>query len=192
MRSIVAASRSISVVIILTLLFSGALVQAQDLKPKKNWVYSIVQVWYDSDLLAISWHQIEGAVASEIWIKGPDKWRPNRNGGWRKAHYLDAVDLFAYQFHGINGFEPGKTYTFRIRYIDADGNKGPASKPFKHKMLPCWVFHRFWETHEINENHVWPKAVRYKDLEGDEHGPVPAEWKMKNTRRCKGVKFQDK
>ena len=66
---------------------------------------------------------------------------------------------------------PGETYTFRIRAIDAEGNKSQMSRMFKTTVPACWVLKKYWHT---------GKRTPLKHF-GDE---APPKWAAENIVGC--------
>lgn len=175
MQGIIYFAKRSAWILVLAALLSGALVQAQQLKaPKIHKIYTTYNLNIPNRL-AIPWSHVEGEAGAEIWIKGPGKWKPKRQGGWKEANAYTELEDRSHA-HVFLGLMPGNTYTFRVRAVDKDGKKGKASKPFKVKMIPCWIFNRYWET-------------GYKLQPGDLDRPAPEKWKIKNTVNCEGVRF---
>ena len=67
---------------------------------------------------------------------------------------------------------PGERYTFRIRAIDAEGNKSQMSKKYNVIVPPFWAFKKLWNTGEKTPRRQWDKEA-------------PPEWAAENSPGCK-------
>lgn len=162
-------------IIVFAALLSGALVQADRLKAPKIITEMTNQYWSYPNVVELFFTHVEGEAGIEVWIKGPREWKPKRQGGWHPVSHFSTEERFEHG-HQFVGLMPGNTYTFRVRAVDKDGQKGKASKPFKFQMMPCWVFNRHWKS----GNEYW----------WDKGGPMPKKWAIKNTKNCNGVKIR--
>lgn len=117
------------------------------------------------DRAMVLWTADPAAVAYEVFVRGPGAGRSKASNedAW---HAAEAVD-----YHRFYGLFPAKTYTFRIRAIDAEGNKSQMSRMLKASVAPCWVFKKFWHS---------GKRTHSKHF-GDE---APPKWAAENIPGC--------
>lgn len=169
MKGIIYLTKRLAWIVVLVALFSGALALAQD--QSRPEITQIADLKNYPDVIIVEWTQPKGVAGVEIFVKGPGRWMPKNHGGWIAAENPTHVRDQRYQYAFFKTM-PGKTYSFRIRAVDDNGNKGKASKPHKHRKIPCWVYRSHYEGGEPFSNN---------------RGPMPDRWKVKNTRYCKGV-----
>lgn len=148
--------------VVLVLLISIGIAQAQTLR--RPTIKDVVDYSGSEPGRAfVIWETDPNASSYEVFVKGPRKWRLVKQGGWHPApNGLDGYAIF--------WLMPGDTYTYRVRAIDAEGNKSKMSKKFRSTVAPCWVLKRFWHTGER------PASRSY--------GEMPSEWAVENTPTC--------
>ncbi len=92
---------------------------------------------------SVVWYPDPAAASYEVFVKGPGGSPASNEDAWHAASHSDAgIDV-------NDGLMPGDTYYFRIRAIDAEGNKSQMSKRVKDTMPPCWALKKFWHTGEM-------------------------------------------
>ena len=158
------------VLFLLTILLSGALVQAQAYKhtPEITDV-DINHQDYPSRAMLV-WTPHPKAVRYEVYIRGfGDAWAPAKKGG--KAGWYPAE---AIRWHRFFDLMPGNKYNFRIRAYNAEGVATDNSEIFRTRLGPCWAWARLLATGEY-----WTEANT------DDPVTPPPEWAhVKNTINC--------
>ena len=153
---------------LLTMLLSGALVQAQAYKHTPE-IRAVSIIDYPSRAMLI-WNEHRKAVRYEVYVRGfGDAWAPAKKGG--KAGWYPAE---AISWHRVFDLMPGNKYNFRIRAFNAEGVATDSSEIFRIRMAPCWVWARY-------------KATGALWSEGNPDDPFtpPPEWAhVKNTINC--------
>ncbi len=149
--------------VLLVLLASVAIVQAQTLA-RPTITYVGVSEASDPSRAMVLWTADPAAAGYEVFLRGPGESKASNEDAWHAASN-SAWDI-------IRGLMPGDTYTFRIRAIDAEGNKSQMSKKYNVTVPPCWVFNKHWHTGEGTDRKHFKKVP-------------PAEWAAENSPGCK-------
>ena len=153
---------------LLTMLLSGALVQAEKYYPEITYVQ--VGSFAHPGRAMLIWEALPEAVSYKVHIRGfGDAWAPKDHGG--KGGWYEAEALSWHQFPDLM---PGNRYNFRIRGYNAEGHHTNKSEPYRVLLPPCWVFARFAAT-----------GVRWPEKDGPNPLQPPPEWAhIENTVRC--------
>lgn len=148
--------------VLFVLLMSVAIVQAQTLA-RPTITHVSIDFARDPGRAMALWTADPAAAGYEVFLRGPGGSKASNEDAWHAASN-SAWDI-------IRGLMPGERYTFRIRAIDAEGNKSQMSKKYNVIVPPCWVFKKFWLTGEgTNQKHYNKKP--------------PPEWAAENKPGC--------
>ena len=162
--------RGSGVLLILAILLSGALLQAQEsVQPV------ILTVNTDNVSSAfIRWDEVPGAVRYEVFIRGFNKeWSTKKEGGKGGWYPADGTSL-GVGWHNFSDLLPASWYNFRVRAIDANGSVSRVSRKFKEPVPPCWVWARLDAT-----------GARWPEEHTDDPFTPPPEWAhVENTINC--------
>lgn len=149
--------------VLLVLLASVAIVQAQTLARPTITFVTVAEAAYPSRAM-VGWTDDPAAAGYEVFLRGPSGSKASNEDAWHAAE--------AARYHRFYGLMPGERYTFRIRAIDAEGNKSQMSKKYNVIVPSCWVFKKYWNTGEQTPRRQWGKEA-------------PPEWAAENSPGCK-------